>query len=64
MGFIRINGLDAKIFIPEDPEMKAKKHNCRDCFACQMCSDERCEQCLKKARTGGRKAELRNSDSE
>lgn len=46
MGFIKITGFKGKIFMP-DEKPAVRKHNCKDCFECQMCSDERCEVCLK-----------------
>jgi len=46
MPFIEIHGFNGKIFIPEKT-VKIRKHNCMDCYECQMCSDERCEACLK-----------------
>jgi hypothetical protein len=46
MPFIKIKGFKALVFIPDETKLK-RKHNCKDCFACQMCSDERCEECLK-----------------
>ena len=46
MAFKELPGGKGKIWIPE--ELKEKKHNCTDCFACQFCSDSRCELCLKK----------------
>jgi len=46
MGLTKITGFKGKVFIP-DEEPAVRKHNCKDCFVCQMCSDERCEVCLK-----------------
>jgi hypothetical protein len=46
MAFINIAGFEAKIFIPDDVP-GIRKHNCKDCYICQMCSDERCKACLK-----------------
>lgn len=52
MGFIRMEGVQGLVYVPE-PDGKAKKHPCEDCFSCQMCSDNRCDLCLKaKARAG------------
>jgi len=48
MAFIKIDGFNGKIFVPENrPDFK-KKHPCSDCFSCRFCSDERCSLCLKK----------------
>ncbi len=46
MAFTEIPGFIGKVFVPDDESGK-KKHKCRDCFVCQMCSDEKCEACLK-----------------
>ncbi len=46
MAFIKISGFKGKVFIPDEAPA-VRKHNCKDCFVCQMCSDERCEECLK-----------------
>lgn len=47
MPFIKIEGFTGNIYVPEINQGK-KKHQCKDCFSCQFCSDERCELCLKK----------------
>ena len=47
MPFVKMPGFAGKIYVPETQDKKLKKHNCRDCFSCQMCCDERCELCLK-----------------
>lgn len=46
MAFIRIQGLKGLVYVPEGAD-GPKKHDCPDCYACQMCSDARCELCLK-----------------
>ena len=46
MAYIRIKGVTGKIYVPD--ETGPKKHNCTDCFYCQMCSNERCASCLKQ----------------
>ncbi|MFA5291991.1 MAG: hypothetical protein WC496_03050 [Phycisphaerae bacterium] len=46
MAFIRIPGIPGKVYQPQGGG--TKKHNCKDCFFCQMCSDERCLLCLKR----------------
>jgi hypothetical protein len=50
MPFITIPGFEGSVYIPDSNQDTVKKHNCQDCFCCQMCSDERCEQCLKRSR--------------
>lgn len=46
MGFIRVQGIQGLVYTPEETH-GLKKHDCPDCYACQMCSDIRCELCLK-----------------
>ncbi|MBN2402784.1 MAG: hypothetical protein JXN64_10330 [Spirochaetes bacterium] len=46
MAFKEIPGFKGSVFVPDETGT-VKKHNCKDCFVCQMCSDERCEECLK-----------------
>ena len=46
MAFIRIRGIVGKIYVPDD--CGAKKHNCKECFVCQWCGDDRCRSCRKK----------------
>jgi hypothetical protein len=40
-----IPGLKGRVYVPEEQERTPKKHACRDCFSCQMCSDDRCRLC-------------------
>jgi hypothetical protein len=47
MAFIRIESIKGMVYVPED-DGRVKKHDCADCYACQMCSDARCELCLKR----------------
>ncbi|MBN2040086.1 MAG: hypothetical protein JW864_08605 [Spirochaetes bacterium] len=46
MAFIEIPGFIGKVYVPDETKEK-KKHNCKDCFSCQFCSDERCLACMK-----------------
>jgi len=46
MPFVCRPGLIGKVYVPEYDPDKAKKHNCRSCYSCQMCSDDRCSVCL------------------
>ncbi len=46
MPFVRYPGLEGKVYVPAKASADAKKHPCRDCFSCQMCSDGRCRSCL------------------
>jgi hypothetical protein len=45
MPFVKMPGVTGKVYVPEKPPEKMKKHECRDCFSCQMCSDDRCTLC-------------------
>lgn len=45
MAWKKIPGLKGKVYVPEPMAGAPKKHPCRDCFACQQCSDERCCVC-------------------
>jgi hypothetical protein len=48
MPFRSVHGLKGKVYIPEQQESAPKKHPCQDCYACQMCGDERCNVCLRQ----------------
>ncbi|MBN1269122.1 MAG: hypothetical protein JXB04_06000 [Kiritimatiellae bacterium] len=44
MPFVKHPSLQGRVWEPEP--CGPRKHDCEDCFACQMCSDERCRACL------------------
>lgn len=46
MPFTTVRGLKGKVYVPELPEEGARKHFCKDCYSCQLCSDDRCSVCL------------------
>jgi hypothetical protein len=46
MAFITVRGLKGKVYVPDPPKEGARKHSCKDCYACQLCSDDRCSVCL------------------
>lgn len=48
MPFKEIPGLPGKVYIPEQHPDAPKKHDCPDCFSCQMCSDSRCRVCRRQ----------------
>ena len=48
MPFKEIPGLPGKVYIPEQNPDAPKKHDCPDCFSCQMCSDSRCRVCRRQ----------------
>ncbi len=45
MRFVEMPGLKGKIYVPERQEESFKKHPCKDCYFCQLCSDDRCKLC-------------------
>ena len=47
MPFIYRPGLNGKVYVPEQLPGQ-KKHNCKACFSCQVCSDDRCNLCLEQ----------------
>jgi hypothetical protein len=54
MGWVRFPELKGKVFVPQASPDGEKKHACRECFACQMCSDDRCNACCKQTATRAR----------
>jgi hypothetical protein len=46
MAYRRIRGIKGLVYEPE-PDPEGRKHNCKDCFYCQWCSDSKCRHCLK-----------------
>jgi len=47
MPFITLPGFKGKLYVPENDPECLRKHGCKHCFSCQMCSDDRCALCLK-----------------
>ena len=45
MPFETIAGFPGKVYVPEEQPADHKKHHCKDCHNCQMCSDDRCQVC-------------------
>ncbi len=45
MAFERMPGVIGKVYAPDPGPDRHKKHGCKDCFACQMCGDDRCRVC-------------------
>jgi hypothetical protein len=43
--FIVIPGVKGKVFKPEERFDLPKKHPCKNCYSCQLCSDDRCSLC-------------------
>ena len=46
MPFESVLGLKGKVYVPAESREGSKKYPCKDCFACQQCSDDRCRVCL------------------
>ncbi|MBS3757295.1 MAG: hypothetical protein KGY61_01380 [Desulfobacterales bacterium] len=67
MPFKKIPGLPGKLYIPEQDPDAPKKHDCPDCFSCQICSDSRCRICRgqhkERPRRQRQSMELRNAQS-
>ncbi len=45
MAWAKVPGLNGKVFIPDDIPNRQKKHPCKECHTCLMCSDDRCHVC-------------------
>ncbi|MGD9057351.1 MAG: hypothetical protein PVJ41_01860 [Desulfobacterales bacterium] len=45
MPFETVRGLKGKVYVPNPPVEGTRKHTCKDCYACQLCSDDRCRVC-------------------
>jgi len=52
MAFIEIPGLKGKVYVPDEKSGHIKKHDCKDCYSCQMCSNDRCQLCLCQSSSG------------
>jgi hypothetical protein len=48
MPFIKQNGIGGLVWVPEETDAAAKKHNCPDCEHCNHCADSRCRLCLNR----------------
>ena len=48
MPFVRVPGLPGKVFVPEECSRGEKKHDCKDCYQCQWCNDDKCRACLRE----------------
>jgi len=45
MPFVNIPGFEGKIYEPKKRPGRLRKHDCPDCYSCQMCGEERCQVC-------------------
>lgn len=59
MAYVRLKGCEMQVYVPDGQAASEKKHNCRDCFSCQWCSDERCRACLNRKNTACRRNKKR-----
>ncbi len=48
MPFVKMDGVDGLVYVPDEEAPSTKKHPCPDCEACQHCSDARCNICLRE----------------
>lgn len=48
MAFIKLKGVVGKVYVPDKEVQTERKHNCPECFACQLCADSRCHVCLQE----------------
>jgi len=55
MAWKEIPGLKGRVYVPEEEPKTPKKHGCKECFSCQMCSDDRCRLCGECSETQGAK---------
>jgi hypothetical protein len=55
MPFVRIDNLPGKVYVPPGWASTPRKHPCRDCHCCQMCSDDRCAVCRLECRPDERR---------
>ena len=51
MPFVCRPGLNGRVYIPEPVPGAMKKNRCESCFACQACSNDRCNLCLSRSRS-------------
>ncbi len=45
MPFVSAPGLKGMVYVPKETARISKKYDCRECFACQLCAEERCALC-------------------
>ncbi|MFC1762393.1 hypothetical protein ACFL6U_09975 [Planctomycetota bacterium] len=53
MAYIRIKGIPGLVYQP-DTEPTQRKHDCKDCYACQWCAETRCQSCRQHKRKRSR----------
>lgn len=53
--FIDLPDGRGKIYVPRKRSGTLAKHPCPDCFACQMCSDDRCDLCRQEKKSAAGK---------
>lgn len=45
MAFERKSGFIGKIYVPDEDPQHVKKYDCKDCYFCKKCNEERCKLC-------------------
>jgi hypothetical protein len=45
MPWIKMPGLDGRVYVPPEAVDASHKNDCPDCFHCQLCSADRCRLC-------------------
>jgi hypothetical protein len=53
MAFVKLPGVTGKVYAPEAVTLRPRKHACKDCFHCQICSDDRCAVCRSRSACRG-----------
>lgn len=51
MPWITLPGVEGLVYEPDASPRSRKRHNCKDCYSCQMCSETRCKVCLKRKKS-------------
>lgn len=47
MPWVTMPQISGKVYVPDKRRITPTKNPCPDCFACQQCSDERCNACCR-----------------
>ena len=45
MTFEAVRGLKGKVYVPAATEGAARRYPCKECYVCQLCSEDRCRVC-------------------
>jgi hypothetical protein len=55
MPFIKMDGVDGLVYVPDTHVKTKKKHPCKDCEVCRQCSDACCHICLRSNKKNAKK---------